>query len=850
MPVGCNDLSFKLRLLAERFVFGEMASLTPGVLLKLLQHMNTDVRVGGEYRSVLLQVINIVPALAAGELFPNQGFYLKVSDSSHATYVSLAEEHDDLILSDKLQLGQFIHVDKLEAGSPVPVLRGVRPVPGRHTCVGNPEDLVATQSPGFLSRNLESTGTGPLNSKPKTKDENHFQNQNLNSSSNSNNTGSARSVPGSNLSESPSFAAKLAERLKQKQSTLERPNSKNGSNENPKVIIRKSPANGRSLPSSPTSCASAPGTTRSQSRIRGSIPCELARLERSSSTKKTSSQESGNKSSSVKTSSVEPPRRSFVGFAEANGVRMADFGPKTLRRSWEGAVEIKSKSSGQRTGLKKTPKEMEQPKPDVSPSPVTANKKSPVNIKSLPKESSSSVQPAKAAIMDEPAKSTRSSISKKSTKASSDANIPCNLVKAVINNKKWTDGSISWATLNPTLVKLGKNSLGLRDGALVAAVEALQESSATESVIRCLSIFAELCASAKSENPQSIVETFLNLHAELRQAYFVVDSLAKTRSFERCSEDEAIDRNLLNEALNISSGKRRRATSWVQAALATDLSSFTLLNKQTSSLTPRMTQGKQFSEETALNNKPLVLLETPSLPSTQKSQNLLLQYPPSKKMTNPSPQSLPSKGMGNVSQNSSEKRRSIDNGEIKLPSKSSGIASRRISNGVVAQATSARSMLKNVSESPREPPVIEWVKGNGLDEAADLARHLQSESQTWFLRFMEGYLDDGSQFIRSTENGNDSAGARIGAQTDNNQIAAMLSQIKRVNDWLDEINPEKVLNSDDGEGTADTELADTLMRLRRKIYEFLLQHVESAAMALGNQFVTVQSTESKVSSKS
>ncbi|GLJ29364.1 hypothetical protein SUGI_0579100 [Cryptomeria japonica] len=732
-----------------------MASLTPGVLLKLLQHMNTDVRVGGEYRSVLLQVINIVPALAAGELFPNQGFYLKVSDSSHATYVSLAEEHDDLILSDKLQLGQFIHVDKLEAGSPVPVLRGVRPVPGRHICVGNPEDLVATQSPGFLNRNSESGGTEPPTSKPKTKDENHIQNQNHNNCSNNNNAATTGSVPGSSPSESSSFAAKLTERLKQKQSTLERAHSKNSSNENPKVIIKKSSGNGRSLPSSPTSCASAPCATRSQSRIRGGVPRELVRLERSSSTKKTPSQDSGNQSSSIKRFSVEPPRRSSVGYAEANRVKMADFGPKTLRKSWEGTMDIKNKSPSRRTGSKKTLKEMEQPKRNVSPSPITANKKSPVSIKSLPKESSSSVLPSKTAIVDEPTKSIKSSLSKKSTKASSDANIPCNLVKAVINNKRWTDGSIPWATLDPTLVKLGKNSLGLRDGALVVAVEALQESSATESVIRCLSIFAELCASAKSDNPQSIVETFLNLHVELRQACFVVDSLAKTRNFERCSEDEAIDRNLLNEALNISSEKKKRATSWVQAALATDLSSFTLLR----------------------------------------------------------------------------------------------IASRRMSNGVVAQGTSGRSMLKNVSESPREPPVIEWVKGNGLDEAADLARCLQSESQTWFLRFMEGYLDDGSQFARYPENGNDSAGARIGAQTDNNQIAAMLSQIKRVNDWLDEINPQKVLNSDDDEGFADTELADTLVRLRRKIYEFLLQHVESAAVALGNQFVTVQSTESKVSGK-
>ncbi|KAL6503688.1 hypothetical protein OROGR_025611 [Orobanche gracilis] len=137
-----------------------MASLVPGVLLKLLQHMNTEVKVAGEHRLCVLQVVSIVPALAAGgELFPNQGFYLKVTDSSHATYASLPDEHDDLILNDKIQLGQFIHVERLESASPVPILRGVRPTPGRHPCVGTPEDIVATHSLGFLNNSAASNSS-------------------------------------------------------------------------------------------------------------------------------------------------------------------------------------------------------------------------------------------------------------------------------------------------------------------------------------------------------------------------------------------------------------------------------------------------------------------------------------------------------------------------------------------------------------------------------------------------------------------------------------------------------------------------------------------------------------------
>lgn len=119
-----------------------MASLVQGVLLKLLQSMNSNVKVHGEYRSVLLQVISIVLALSGFELWPNQGFFIKVSDSSHSTYVSLSKEDNEFILNNKLQLGQFFYVDRIESGTLVPILVGVRPVPGRHPFEGNPKDLM------------------------------------------------------------------------------------------------------------------------------------------------------------------------------------------------------------------------------------------------------------------------------------------------------------------------------------------------------------------------------------------------------------------------------------------------------------------------------------------------------------------------------------------------------------------------------------------------------------------------------------------------------------------------------------------------------------------------------------
>ncbi|KAK4429839.1 hypothetical protein Salat_1284600 [Sesamum alatum] len=126
-----------------------MASLAPGILLKLLDGMNTGLKPTSEYRSSLLQVTDIVPAdLDEKNLLPKHGFYIKVSDSSHSIYVSLPFEQDDLVMSNKMQLGQFIYVDRLEPGSPVPVVRGAKPLPGRHPLMGTPEPLMGLRAKG------------------------------------------------------------------------------------------------------------------------------------------------------------------------------------------------------------------------------------------------------------------------------------------------------------------------------------------------------------------------------------------------------------------------------------------------------------------------------------------------------------------------------------------------------------------------------------------------------------------------------------------------------------------------------------------------------------------------------
>lgn len=316
-----------------------MANLVPGVLLKLLQHMNTDVKVAGEHRSSLLQVVSIVPALAGGELFPNQGFYLKVSDSSHATYVSLPDEHDDLILSDKIQLGQFIHVERLESASPVPILRGVRPVPGRHPCVGSPEDIVATHSLGFLNNDNKSSNSSSC-SKPGEKVKSPVKVVSGNS-----HVGEKEKVVGNKLN-----GGAKDDPLEKKRGTLSRSNSQLSKaltlNVKKEVLGKSKSSSSRSIPSSPTSVYSLPTSfekfangVKHQSRIKGldKVTAKVGSVE---------------KVSSVRGGSPTARRLPVI----KNLVQGFEFGAKALRKSWEGNLEVKTRENSKLRAAKHDPK--------------------------------------------------------------------------------------------------------------------------------------------------------------------------------------------------------------------------------------------------------------------------------------------------------------------------------------------------------------------------------------------------------------------------------------------------------------------------------------------------------------
>ncbi|CAM8987952.1 unnamed protein product [Rhodiola kirilowii] len=743
-----------------------MANLVPGILLKLLEHMNTDVKVAGEHRSVLLQVVSIVPALAAGELFPNQGFYLKVSDSSHATYVSLPDEDDDLILSDKIQLGQFIHVERFEAASPVPILHGVKPIPGRHPCVGSPEDIVATHSPGFLS-NKSSSGS---KSSGKVKSA-------LTGLDDSRGVEQEKTVPArlSNASkeEQPSKKTGLLSRSKSQlaKQTLDAIAVEKNRDAFSKS---KSSKNIRSVPSSPTSVYSLPtsfekfsSSIKQQAKIKGSD-------------RGTAKSGLSDKASSLHGASPLMKKIS-TGSAIKSWVQGIELGPKAFRKSWEGNIEVKQKETPRpRAGRFSSVSESRStstPKKDLTSSrslSVKDGSKTQVSAKS-PKEEKKKDQPAKLSPgdgLEKPAKP-RISTGRKSPGEGANNGLG-SLTKVSPNNRRLTEASGSWASLPSSLAKLGKEVLKHRDAAQRAAIEAMQEASVAESLLRCLSTYSELNSCAKEDDPQPAIEQFLTLHSTLNKAWIVANSLS--RAISSGSSPDSEGNKPSEEEARIVSERRKQATSWFHAALSTNLSSFSVYTKDLSSAS-NATSNLVKSLSSLPGSQPIIVLES-------SIRNPVIQTA--------SPQ---------------DKARPSVSSKMATPG-----AARRLSNGLA-------SVQKPIAPPPPPPP-LEWTHGNALDETIDLADMMQTECQDWFLKFVEKFLD---------------ADVHASSLSDNGQIAGMLTQLRSVNAWLDKIStPDNDNNNAETPSSSSSIPGDTIDRLRKKIYEYLLTHVESAAAAIGN----------------
>lgn len=683
--------------------------------------------------------MSIVPALAGGELFENKGFYLKVSDSTHATYVSLTDQDVDLILGDKIQLGQFIHVERFMAASPVPIIHGVRPVPGRHPCVGSPEDIVATHSLEFLSNSGVSSRAFKSIEKDKSPSKELISNDAV------------------DLTEynSKCESLKLDTSTKEVQVDKEAPSLVKSKSQLSKLVMSsvdkkdrwlKKSSDSRSIPSSPSSCYSLPisfekfnnGIKQQQGKIKG-LERAIGKLALEG------------KSSSVSGASPTT-KKSGVGRSIKNFIEGIELGPVGLRKSWEGNLDMNGRESP-RLRVSKHDIKLEARSPSVprrSASERLPSKefnKVQMSIKSSKEEDKVQMSTKRVApngelcIPDKSVKQKTAAI-KKSPGDPTNYGLPGNLVKISYSNKKLTDGSALWSSLPSSLSKLGKEVFRHRDVAQKAAIEAMQEASAAESVLRCLSTYSELTSSAKEDNPQPAVEQFLTLHTSLNIVNQIVSSLSKTIIVGSSPE---LEENQSEEALKITSERRKQAASWVHAAVGTNLSSFSVFSKQATS-TPAP------SPKSLPGNQPIMVLENSSKSALTKSQG-----------------------------------------------RSRQAVSSKINNGQKAKTPPL--------------PLVEWSRGESLDEAVDLAEMLRVESQDWFLGFVERFLDAEIDILNLS---------------DNAQISGMLTQLKSVNDWLDGIGSSK----------DETEMPnispDTIDRIRKKIYDYLLTHVESAAAALGS----------------
>ncbi|KAL5706824.1 hypothetical protein ACHQM5_024942 [Ranunculus cassubicifolius] len=618
-----------------------MATLNAGVIAKLLEDMNSSEKSTAveQHRSPMLQVRSIVPVMEEGDLWPNRGFYLKVSDSSHAMYVSLPHEYDEMIFNNKLKIGQYIYVHNLESATPVPILRGIKLVPGRHPCLGSPEDLGCTKDligGCFADLSLSDTDS---------------------------------------MSEKGVVVKK----------TVERPRSLSASRASQNVQGKTKPLRFRSIPMAPKRY----NLVRKNSDVVKEISDIIV-----SCSDMDSDSDSSNMSLPVN--------------------------PKSKRRSWNGTI----------AGYK-----------EWSSSPVIMHEEKPLgrsrSTGSYPcysggydtddSSSCKSVSSFKSSIRrssSQTPKVVRSSV-KQRCPPKEKHEIP-KPVPYIFSDRKSTETTVSWDSLPPDLVKLGKEVLHHKDSTLGAAIESLQEACAAERLLQCLSTYSELQL-IKGNNPQAKVVNLLNLYENI--------SLARMVFIPLRTDSNSINPGTTKEALKLISERKKCATSWIRAAVASDLSIFPDPVKTITA----------YGDPVGTPNKSGL----PTLFSGQK--------------------------------------------------------------------------LATVTEFPAD-----CVKGSSIDACVRLDTALQGECRKSFLTCVEEFLDGIMNKTVPTES--------------DSQLAGVMCQIKRVNDWLDVImrreNNSPEIGGDD-ESVSEDEDNETCQRLRNKLYMVLLKNVERSAMALENMSSTM-----------
>ncbi|XP_027917331.1 uncharacterized protein LOC114176481 [Vigna unguiculata] len=547
-----------------------MASLTPGILLKMLQAMNTNTRVTGDHRSPLLQVIGIVPALAGSDLWSNQGFYLNLSDSLNSTYVLLSHPDTDLILSNRLQLGQFVHVDRFQFDSPLPSVSAIRPLAGRHPFLGTPEPLVARISPStrhFLIQPLPDSDLDPLSLYLSNSDPTQPRNPNPSPSPEELKPKEQKPKDKERVSREPLAPRdNLPPQRFSSPATAKRSHSASRN----KIVVAAerdpSPAGKgkRSASPVPSKCVvpslvSAREDTRKVSREPAIIVPSRYRQASPNGRKQPSP--------SPRRASLSPGRR-LSGGLKVSPVVVDSAAKKKMATIVAGISKVSDALVGSKSARKNWD---EQP-------PAT-----PVESEHKEKGGSKNKIDAQAILRTQAAMSRRLSdvsgqkpgsnysSSNEKTKALSPQS--CVLEEKsnfaamgiTIHEKKWTDGSVPFDAVSGNLARLGKEAMQRKVLASAAAAEALEEANATECIIRSLSMFSDLCSVCQATNPLPTIDRFFTIYDDVLKSTAMAEAVAN-RYYSETPEDNSIPTE-----------QSKSLTLWVEAALATDLQIVSLL---------------------------------------------------------------------------------------------------------------------------------------------------------------------------------------------------------------------------------------------------------------------------------
>ncbi|PAN15672.1 hypothetical protein PAHAL_3G010700 [Panicum hallii] len=547
-----------------------MATLTPGVLLKLLQSMHTDERVAGEHRSPVLQVTAVVPALTASTsdslLVPSNGFLLNLSDGLHSTYVQLPPaDADALLLAARPHLvGHLVHLDRLRFARPVPRAVGLRVVPSSRAlpCVGTPEPLVARPAAcarGYVIQPAASPSDAAPPLMPSSGSETSdavkrtvLGPKNAVAEPAPPPAGSAVkrrfSSPAPSKQRDPSPSVKAASRAPSP--------SMKGASRASSPAVRGTP---RATSPAPSKCAVPSLVAAKEENRRAArepaivVPSRYRQPSPAGGRRGAASPAVGGRRTSLSPSSRrlsgEGTAKKKVGVLVAGISKMTDLGNgsamKPGRKSWDdptmflaaaaaGSV-MKSRAKVHKDTILRTQEAMSRRLSDATTEQSSNDDSS---VDEWPKP--------------------RKKVDSASVKAKTI--VP----KIKLHDPKWTDGSIPWDAVSDKLSTIGREAIERRDAAATAAASALQEAILTESVVRNLSKFSEICSSSKTSNPLPTVDIFLAVYEDTLKWKTIAESMVTIEADEAFLEKSSHD--------------------WVHAALATDLEVLKLLNGATESI--------------------------------------------------------------------------------------------------------------------------------------------------------------------------------------------------------------------------------------------------------------------------